>query len=109
MGEIPHGYGLACEKWRAGIRLDWSENTAGVAAFEKALDLRRSEPGVLRIRAKGRIRSDKHGRATLQLSAISAVSFQPMTEAEERQYWGTLISSLRTPQARRAGSFDLPG
>ena len=92
VGEVPHGYALACEKWRKGIQLGWDEHTRGVADFEEALDRRRDASGILRVRVRGRLRSDDEGGAVLQLKEVIHVSFEPMSDAEEERYWNGLIS-----------------
>lgn len=103
VGAVPHGYSLACEKWRKGVSLDWDDDTQGVEAFEAALERSSQSSGVLRIHARGRLRSADEGRTVLQLGAIRQLSFQPMTEAEEERHWNGWIS-----RRQGGGSFQ-PG
>ena len=85
VGEPHHGYALACESHRGGIRLDWNDNTVGRERFEDALERTLFRPGVLRIKVDGRL-GIYDDRPILRIEAVRRMTFTAMSEAEMRNF-----------------------
>ena len=90
IGEPHHGYVLACEHHRSGIRIHWNEQTVGARTLQHGLDRTFLRHGFLRITVEGRLgRSYGPGQyglrqdpPVLRISAVRSAEWVPMTERE---------------------------